>query len=54
MAGIALAVLIIATGPEIDTAWRPDEIPAVRTMQALGQTVRMTLEALLADAAETG
>ena len=43
MAGIALAALIIATGPEVDTESRPEEIPAVRTMQALAQAVRMTV-----------
>ena len=43
VAGIALAVLIVATGPTLDTQSRPEEIPAVPTVQALPQPVRMTV-----------
>ena len=45
VAGIALAALIIATGPDLDTQSRPEEIPAVQTMAALPQPVRMTVTA---------
>lgn len=45
VAGIALAALIIATGPDLDTQSRPEEIPAVQTMEALPQPVRMTVTA---------
>lgn len=45
VAGIALAALIIATGPELDVQSQPVEIPAVQTMRALPQPVRMTVTA---------
>ena len=45
VAGIALAALIIATGPDLDTQSRPEQTLVVRTMQALAQTVRMTVTA---------
>ena len=45
VAGVALAVLIVATGPTLDTQSRPEEIPAVPTLQALPQPVRMTVTA---------
>ena len=45
VAGIALAGLIVGTGPDLDTQSRPEEIPAVQTMEALPQPVRMTVTA---------
>ena len=45
VAGIALAALIVATGPDLDTRTQPEEIPAVQTMQVSPQPVRMTVTA---------
>ena len=41
--GIAFAALIVATGPDLDTQPQPEQVPAVQTMQALPQPVRMTV-----------
>ena len=43
--GIALAAIIIATGPDLETESRQEEIPAVQTMHASAQKVRMTVAA---------
>lgn len=43
--GIALAAIIIATGPDLETESRQEEIPAVQTMHASAQKVRMTVSA---------
>ncbi|MDE0451585.1 MAG: efflux RND transporter periplasmic adaptor subunit [Gammaproteobacteria bacterium] len=45
VAGLALAALIVATGPDLDTQAQPEEIPAVQTMRAMPQPVRMTVTA---------
>ena len=43
LAGIVLAALIVASGPEVDTQSRPEEIPVVQIIRALAQPVRMTV-----------
>ena len=44
-AGVAIAVAIVATGPEVEVRAAPDQAPLVETMRARAETIRMTVAA---------
>jgi len=43
--GVLLAVIIVATGPEVEVRTSAEQVPIVDTMQAVEETVRMTVAA---------